>query len=174
MAVFEEAFKATLQREGFPGYNIDNNGAEVCAGINRAYWPGWGGWPKIDLLKANGLNREKINAQLRKDTELIGKVTDFYRRNFWPPRFGQIAAQPVANWLFDKSVNMGISQAVKLLQRASGVADDGQFGPKTLAAVNAADPAQLAKGAHDQAVKFYQALHAKDPAKYPADMVNRA
>lgn len=175
MAEFEPAFNATLVNEGFPGYNIDNNGAQVCAGINRAYWPGWGGWSIIDKIKAQrGLDIKGVNSILRKDSSLRPLVEDFYRRNFWPPMFGQITGQPVANWLFDKGVNMGIPQAVKLLQRAVGVADDGKFGPGTLAAVNGADPAQLVKGAHDQAVKFYQALHDKNPAKYPADMVNRA
>jgi hypothetical protein len=174
MAVFEPAFTATLVNEGFPGFNRDNNGADVCAGINRASWPGWAGWLKIDFLRSNGLDRSEINAELKKDPDLIGKVQDFYRRNFWAPWMGQLSAQPVANWAFDKGVNMGLHEMVVLLQRAAGVVDDGKFGPKSLAAVNGADPAQLVKAAHDQAVKFYQALHVKDPAKYPADMVNRA
>jgi len=174
MAIFEPAFNATLVNEGFPGFALDNNGAEVCAGINRAYWPGWEGWAKIDFLKSNGLNHADINAELRKDPDLIGKVKDFYRRNFWTPWMGQINAQSVANWAFDKGVNMGLKECVLLLQRAAGAMADGKFGPATLAAVNVADPAQLVKAAHDQAVKFYQDLHAKDPVKYPADMVNRA
>ena len=173
MAEFLPAFTATLVNEGFPGYATDNNGAEVCAGINRAYWPGWGGWPIIDALEAKGANRAGINAALKADARLAPLVQDFYRRNFWVDWMEHLA-QPVANWAFDKSVNMGIGQAVRLIQRAAGVTDDGKFGPATLAAVNACDPAQFVKGCHDQAVKFYQALHAKDPAKYPADMVNRA
>jgi hypothetical protein len=174
MAEFKAAFEATLVNEGFPGYNIDNNGAQVCAGINRAYWPGWGGWPIIDALKAQGLDRKGINAALRKEPKLRPLVEDFYRRNFWAPSRDGITSQAVANWLFDKSVNMGIQQAVKLLQRAAGVTDDGQFGPGTLAAVNGQDGAALVKACHDQALAFYRMLHAKDPVKYPADMVNRA
>lgn len=174
MAQFAPAFAATMLNEGFPGYNIDNNGAEVCAGINRAYWPKWGGWSIIDALHNKGLDRRGINATLRTDPKFQPLVEDFYRTNFWAPSRDNIASQSVANWLFDKSVNMGINQAVKLVQRAAGVTDDGQFGPATLAAINATDPAQLVKAAHNQAVKFYQALHDKDPIKYPADMVNRA
>jgi len=174
MAEFKPAFNATLANEGFPGYNIDNNKAQVCAGINRAYWPGWGGWPIIDALKGKQMTIKEVNVALRSDPKLTPLVEDFYIRNFWAPMYNQISAQSVANWLFDKGVNMGIPQAVKLMQRAAGVNDDGRFGPATLAAMNAADPAQLVKAAHGQALKFYQDLHAKDPVKYPADMVNRA
>ena len=174
MSDFMTAFNATLKNEGYPGYNIDNNGAEVCAGINRAYWPGWGGWPQIDALKAKGLDKKGINAALRKSPDLLSLVTEFYRRNFWPPSFGQISSQDVANWLFDKAVNAGISQAVKFLQRAAGVGADGQFGPKTLKAVNAAAGNLLVKSCREQAVEFYRQLHEKDPVKYPASMVHRA
>lgn len=174
MAEFEPAFEATLVNEGFPGFNRDNNSADVCAGINRASWPGWEGWPVIDTLKAKGLDRHGINDALRKDARLRPMVEKFYQRNFWPPMFSQVNDQRVANWLFDKSVNMYITQAVKLMQRAAGVTGDGVLGPKTLAAINAADPAVLVKAAHDQAVEFYQDLHKKNPAKYPADMVDRA
>ena len=173
MSEFLPAFNATLVNEGFPGYNVDNNKAEVCAGINRAYWPGWGGWPIIDALKAKGANRAGINASLKADSRLLPLVQDFYRRNFWVSWMEQIGAQSVANWAFDKSVNMGIGQAVKLIQRAAGVDDDGRFGPATLAAVNAAGVTFVA-ACHDQAVKFYQELHIQNPAKYPANMVDRA
>ena len=171
---FLPAFNATLVNEGFPGYAVDNNGAEVCAGINRAYWPGWCGWPIIDALRTKGLGRKGINAALKADARLLPLMQDFYRRNFWVAWMQQITAQQVANWAFDKSVNMGIGQAVKLIQRAAGVADDGRFGPATLAAVNTVDPVVLVGLCHNEAVKFYEALHAKDPAKYSADMVNRA
>lgn len=173
MAEFGPAFQETLVNEGFPGFNRDNNGADVCAGINREYWPGWAGWPIIDALKAKGLDRKGINATLRNDPRLRPLVENFYQRNFWLAWMGQIP-QPVANWAFDHAVNMGVHQCVVLLQRAAGATDDGKFGPATLAAVNAHDPAQIVKAAHDQAVEFYQELHKKNPAKYPADMVNRA
>ena len=40
--------------------------------------------------------------------------------------------------IFDGVVNSGIGQAVRWLQRAVGVADDGKLGPITLNAVSAA------------------------------------
>lgn len=47
--------------------------------------------------------------------------------------------------LFDGAYNSGPVQAIKWLQRAAAVDDDGVIGPKTLAAVRAADPQKLAK-----------------------------
>lgn len=47
--------------------------------------------------------------------------------------------------LFDGAYNSGPVQAIKWLQRAATADDDGVIGPKTLAAVRAADPQKLAK-----------------------------
>jgi lysozyme family protein len=174
MAEFMPAFTATLVHEGFPGYAIDNNGAQVVAGINRGFWPGWTGWPLIDFLTANGLGRAEVNAQLKKDTKLISEVQDFYLRNFWPVMFNDIHDQGVANWLFDHGVNMGIKQAVRFVQRAVGTDDDGRLGPRTMLAINAANGPALVKSCHDQAVLFYRELHRQDPVKYPASMEERS
>ena len=174
MAEFKPAIAATLKNEGYPGYNIDNNKAEVCAGINRKFWPEWAGWMIIDQLKAQGLDRNAINTELSKDSRLRPLVESFYQRNFWTPSIQKIVSQSVANWIFDKGVQTGIGQATRLIQRAAGVPDDGKFGPNTLNAINSADPQKLLDAAHDQAVAFYQELHQKDPVKYPAGMVSRA
>jgi peptidoglycan hydrolase-like protein with peptidoglycan-binding domain len=174
MSEFKPAFQAILANEGFPSYNIDNNKAQVCGGINRAYWPGWGGWPIVDALKAKGRDRHGINDALRGDPRLRPLVENFYSRNFWLIWMGQITSWPVANWAFDKSVNAGVHEAVLLIQRAAGVTADGRLGPKTLNEVNSLDPVIVCKACHDQAVAFYEELHEKDPVKYPADMKDRA
>ncbi len=173
MSEFKPAITATLKNEGFPGYSIDNNGAEVCAGINRHYWPGWSGWDKIDVLKSIR-DKKTTNTELAKDPTFRALVEAFYQANFWTPMIAQINDQGVANWVFDKAVQAGMIQAVKLIQRAAGVHDDGNFGPKTLAEINGASPAVLLANAKQQAVAFYQELHQKDPVKYPERMVSRA
>jgi lysozyme family protein len=50
----------------------------------------------------------------------------------------------VAMAAFDCAVNSGVSEAVKLLQLAAGTTADGALGPITMAAVAAANPADLA------------------------------
>jgi lysozyme family protein len=46
--------------------------------------------------------------------------------------------------MFDAAVNSGVQQAVRWLQRAVGVTDDGVLGPMTLAAVHGAEPMRTA------------------------------
>jgi lysozyme family protein len=62
---------------------------------------------------------------------------------YWKPLYCQINDQGVANKLFDMGVLFGVGTATKLLQRVVGVNPDGNFGPMTLAAVNAHDPGDL-------------------------------
>jgi len=56
--------------------------------------------------------------------------------------------------VFDAAVNSGVRQAVRWLQRAVGVADDGVIGPVTLAAVRERDPQALAANMLGQRLRF--------------------
>jgi lysozyme family protein len=55
-------------------------------------------------------------------------------------------------------VNSGPRQAIRWLQRAAGAKDDGIIGPKTLAAVRAADPEQLVRRMLAQRLRFMTGL----------------
>lgn len=70
-----------------------------------------------------------------------------YRRDYWPKVRGDSLPLPVARVAFDAAVNSGADRAIKLLQVAAGVAQDGDFGPVTLAAVLAADPVAISTAA---------------------------
>lgn len=72
---------------------------------------------------------------------------------------------PVGWVHFDAVVNMGERQAVRLLQGALGVTIDGALGPKTAAAVRAADPADLAGKLLAARERFYRDLAASKPEK---------
>lgn len=58
-----------------------------------------------------------------------------YRRDFWRPLKADQLPYGVAYQLLDFSINSGIGNAVKALQRAIGVTADGVFGPVSLAAL---------------------------------------
>lgn len=62
-----------------------------------------------------------------------------YRRDFWDSIRGDGLTLEVGFQLLDGAVNSGITQAVRWLQRAVGVADDGLIGPVSQAAFKAAD-----------------------------------
>lgn len=65
-----------------------------------------------------------------------------YERDFWTRIHGNELADGVAWQVFDFAVNSGIETAIRYLQRAIGVADDGHWGPisrQTAAALDESD-----------------------------------
>jgi len=102
-----------LRHEG--GYSADprDPGGETRFGISkRAY-------PDVDIL---GLTEDEAKA--------------IYRRDYWDKLRPDELPQELAICVFDCAVNMGRDKAVRLLQRACGVAQDGVMGGNTLAAAN--------------------------------------
>lgn len=67
----------------------------------------------------------------------VPDAKSIYRRDFW----GNVRAEELPGSLgfqvFDCAVNSGVDRAVKWLQEAVGTKIDGDFGPKTMAAVQA-------------------------------------
>jgi lysozyme family protein len=66
-----------------------------------------------------------------------------YRRDFWEASKASQLPPSVGFQLLDGAVNSGIGQAVRWLQRAARVADDGVLGPVSLAAIKKTDPNDL-------------------------------
>lgn len=127
MADFLPAFEKVIVAEG--GYLLHevagDRGGMTYAGISRKNWPDWEGWRVLD---AGG-------------TPEAEQVRQFYRQHFWAPLQGDaIQSQEIAQTLFDFSVNAGVRTAVILAQTVVGTTPDGKLGPKTLAALNAAEP----------------------------------
>ncbi|MFC6841706.1 glycoside hydrolase family 108 protein [Xanthomonas theicola] len=92
-----------------------------------------------------------------------------YKQAYWDGVDGdQIASQPLAEILFDFYVNAG-GEAIVSLQRvlsqlgASGLAADGEMGPATLAAVQAADQAQVYALYRQDRIDYYERLAAERP-----------
>lgn len=66
-----------------------------------------------------------------------------YLDDFWNSLKANQLADGVAFQLLDFAINSGISNAIRALQRAIGVKDDGVFGPASLAAVNTLSESDL-------------------------------
>lgn len=114
MAAFDVAFDRLIGAEG--GYVNDpaDPGGETNWGISkRAY-------PTVDI---KNLTRDAAKA--------------IYRRDFWDRLNADQMYDGVAFQAFDFAVNSGIETAVRYLQRAVGVADDGHWGPMSRDAVSA-------------------------------------
>jgi len=139
MSAFDTFIARVLTHEG--GYVNDprDPGGETKFGIaKRSY-------PAVDI---KGLTREA--------------AIEIYRRDFWNRVQGDKLPRNFAFQALDAAVNHGIGNAVRWMQRAAGVADDGIVGPVTLAAVGRADPADLVLHFNAERLRFYAKLGAFD------------
>lgn len=71
------------------------------------------------------------------DVSLItdAEVQAIYSEMYWTPAHCPDMPAALACAHFDTAVNMGVNSAIKMLQRAAGVDDDGVYGPATSAEV---------------------------------------
>lgn len=104
---------------------------------------------KYGIFKsAEVLNSEDVRTLTRDQAVLI------YDGEFWKNApFDKITLPIVCNYVFDMCVNHGISQGIKILQRAiwavyemreyDGIIDDGVLGDKTLSVIESIDEHSL-------------------------------
>lgn len=110
---FDTAFDRLLGSEGGYVKYKDDPGGETNWGISKRTYP---------HLDIKHLSREEAKT--------------IYRRDFWNRINADKLPDGVAFQTFDFAVNSGIETAVRYLQRAVGVADDGHWGPVSQAAAN--------------------------------------
>jgi len=184
MSDFKKAFIRTMGHEGGASFNPDDRGNVVVngvvtiptyKGIAPKSWPKWGGWKYIDGVKAQMVNMpaygtsayrewvKHLNKSLAGINSLQALVEAFYLDNFWK-RLGDIEDQRIAETIFDMDVNSG-SMGSKLMQRAAGVDDDGNIGPKSIEAINALDPVQLLIAFNTRAKEFYDGIIERNPSQ---------
>ena len=113
---FDESCDRLLGHEGGYVNDPDDPGGETKWGISKR------SYPDLDI---KNLTREQAKA--------------IYRRDFWDRIHADKLPDGVAFQAFDFAVNSGIETAVRHLQRALGVADDGYWGPVTQAAAALVD-----------------------------------
>jgi len=137
MAEFMSAFMHTMAREGGYSNHPADRGGETFRGISRKHHPDWSGWSLLDQYPTD------LRDMLKDSQELMTRVADFYRTEFWAPlRLSKIASQVIANELFDSAVNCGVGTVGRWLQQAVNLLSnpdilvDGQVGSKTIGAVN--------------------------------------
>lgn len=136
MAEFSKAIDFVLANEGGYVNNAADPGGETNFGISKRSYP---------FVDIRSLTRED--------------AAGIYQRDFW--KFDAIESQRVATKLFDAGVNMGPTQAVRLVQLALGAIEagpivaDGKLGPETIGQVNAADEDKLLDEFKARLAKFY-------------------
>jgi lysozyme family protein len=110
---FDEIFDRLIGHEGGYVNDPDDPGGETKWGISKRSYPD---------LNIKELSRDEAKS--------------IYQRDFWERLGGDRFPDGVSFQLFDFAVNSGIETAIRYLQRAVGVADDGHWGPISQAQAN--------------------------------------
>lgn len=120
---FAPSLAAVLQHEGGKVDDPQDPGGRTAFGITQRVYDDW--------RCAQGLNE--------RDVWLIDQdeVAAIYRKRYWDACRCSELPSGVDYCVFDFAVNSGASRAIRYLQRAAGVNDDGKLGPITLGAVRA-------------------------------------
>lgn len=142
-ANFGNALAHVLKHEGGFVNHPKDPGGMTNLGVTKRVWESWTGKPASE-------------ADMRALTPAA--VAPLYRARYWDAVRGDDLPAGVDYAVFDAAVNSGPVQAVKWLQRAVGVADDGKIGPATLAAVRAMPAVDVVAAFTNRRRQFLQGL----------------
>lgn len=118
-----------------------------------------GGRPNVGALKGT---KYGIAANTYPDVEIasltLERAKAIYYRDWWLKIGADDIDGAIVFQLWDFAVNAGMSTAKRALQRAARVADDGQIGPRTIAAVKAMTVTDVLARFNAQRLRFYTSL----------------
>lgn len=86
------------------------------------------------------------------------EAAEIYRQKYWDAVRADELPSGVDYAVFDFGINSGTTRAIISLQRALGIADDGQIGPVTIAAAQKADPRRLIAAICDDRLRMMKSL----------------
>lgn len=136
---FNLAFDRLIGHEGGYVYHPDDPGGETKFGITRrtAREQGYTG-SMCDLTRE--------------------EARKIYKTAYWDRAKADNYDFAIGYQLFDAAVNHGIGTAIRLLQRAVGVADDGVVGQVTLNAINSKTVSDVLALFNAERLEFYTKL----------------
>jgi lysozyme family protein len=141
---FQRSLARVLIHEGGYANNPKDPGGATMRGVTQRVYDAY----RAKLGQAPRPVRQIDDAELQ----------SIYRRNYWNVVKGDALPPGVSYVVFDGAVNSGPTQAIKWLQRALGVADDGIIGPATLNAAMNANAAELIDQISYQRLAFLKRL----------------
>lgn len=122
---FDEAFERVIGHEGKFQDNPKDRGnwTSGIVGVGELKGTKYGisamSYPKLDIKNLT-----------------LEKAKEIYKEDFWDRAKADQYDSAIAFQLFDYAINHGIGNAIRMLQRAVGVVDDGIVGKITLAAIS--------------------------------------
>lgn len=122
---FAAALAHVLHYEGGYSDHAEDPGGATNHGITHITLEAWRG-KSVTKADVAALSLDEARA--------------IYRKNYWDTCRCDDLPPALAFMTFDCAVNQGVGRASRFLQAAVGAAQDGAIGPKTIAAVKAADP----------------------------------
>ena len=157
---FEECLARVLKHEG--GYVNDplDSGGRTNLGVTQKVWEEWLGHPVTEA------DMKALTPQ---------KIAPMYKLKYWNPSYCAVLPKGLDYVVFDFAVNAGTGRSVKTLQSAIGCVADGVIGPKTMAAINDANPKDLIAKFSDARADFYQGIVTRKPdqARFIKGWLNR-
>ena len=140
---FASSLAHVLKHEGGWADHPRDPGGATMKGVTLATYSDW-------------LGRQATKDELRAISD--EHLRTIYKARFWDAVRGDELPSGVDYVVFDMAVNSGPGRAARMLQAAVGATPDGSIGPKTLAAVQAQDPAALIAAFQRSRQHFLEAL----------------
>ena len=140
---FPRALNAVLKEEGGYVNHPSDPGGPTNKGVTLATFR--------QFVKPSGTVED-----LKKLTEAQAGVV--YRRQYWGPVLGSELPSGVDYAVFDFAVNSGPGRAIKFLQRAVNVDQDGKVGPATLKAARAQNADEIIDRVCDTRLSWLRGL----------------
>ena len=157
---FDACLLRILAHEG--GYVNDkfDSGGRTNLGVTQRVWEEFVGHPVTEA------DMKALTPQ---------KVGSMYKLKYWNPSYCEVLPKGLDYVGFDFAVNAGTGRSVKTLQQAIGCVADGVIGPKTMAAINDANPKDLITKFSDARADFYQGIVTRKPdqARFIKGWLNR-
>ena len=143
---FDKSFALVMKSEG--GYTGPTGlkgdpGGETNMGVTKAAWSTW--------LKRPIEDGEMAKLQ-------IEDVKPFYKALYWDKSYCNQLPTGLDYMVFDASVNMGVGQSIRLLQKSLGCVPDGVIGPNTMKLINETKVNDMIDKFSAQKEQFYRSL----------------
>ena len=140
---FDDALKAILKHEGGFVNHPKDPGGMTNLGVTKKVWEAWVG-KAVDEKEMRALT-----------PEVVGPM---YKKKYWDAVKADEMPDGLDYLMFDFAVNAGPRRAIKTMQKAVGTTPDGAIGPKTMAALKAANQSELVAKFSAEKEAFYRSL----------------
>ena len=143
-ASFFKSLDMVLHHEGGFVDHPDDPGGATNKGITHKTYADFLDRPLEDVSELKNIPKEHVQK--------------IYKSGYWDAVRADELPAGVDFCIFDWAVNSGPRRAARALQKAVGATVDGAIGPMTVAAVNAADAAQIIEDVTKEREEFYRSL----------------